>query len=430
MRHKQRSRSYLRAEGINESRLRLLRTIMQRADQISSTFQGALTAPLGLREMGPRESGLSESSSVFVLSQLRRLVTGTICGWGRFDSDKGDGVVYELLVARGDVRRSGVRANATQVLRHLKAGQIVLPSQLVAPGKVWVAFGRPPVCSDEGNTVSELVAIREHELTLIYGVISRIDSGILCLFAGRPNGRTSHTGLYRSDEILSFQLVVDLLKREIESRQTREWLEIRSEAALRVLDRLHLGVVVVDQRCEPVLVNSWARELIARSDGLAVGPDGLRATRKDETLELRRLLGASAPSGERAAVSAGQMRISRLSGERSLSVRISPLRVAGSAAGREQPVAAVFICDPEQSGSTTDEALQQLYGLTKAEAHIALLLGKGTRLVEASKILGITTDTARTHLKRIFSKTGTAGQVELVHLLLSHMVISPDGRTQ
>ncbi len=205
---------------------------------------------------------------------------------------------------------------------------------------------------------------------------------------------------------------------------------MRSEAALKVLDRLHLGVVVVAQGCEPVIVNSYAQELIARGDGLAVGPDGLRAARKDETSELRRLLAASAPCGERAPVSGGQMRISRLSGERSLAVRVSPLQVAGSATGREQPVAAVFICDPEQSGATTDEALRQLYGLTKAEAHIAQVLAQGTRLVEASKILGITTETARTHLKRIFSKTGTAGQVELVHLLLSHMFISPDGHTQ
>jgi DNA-binding CsgD family transcriptional regulator len=111
-------------------------------------------------------------------------------------------------------------------------------------------------------------------------------------------------------------------------------------------------------------------------------------------------------------------------------VRISPLQLTGSAEGWKQPLVAVFICDPQQNGVTTDETLHRLYGLTRAEAHLALLLAQGTRLVEASKILGITPETARTHVKRIFSKTDTGGQVELVHLLLSHMAISTDEYTR
>jgi len=426
MGRKQRGTRHLRFGMLSEDRLRLLRNITKYADEITSAFHCVCTAPPGDRESRRRELGSSNGSSAFILGQLRQLLTATICGWGRFDPKGNDGFVHELLASKSDVGRSHTRSDATQVFRDLKAGQIPLPSRPVGLGKVWVASGRAPTGLGVDNTASEPVATQESKLCMIYGVIDQTEAGILYLFAGRPVGRNSHAGLYRSDEILLFQLVVDVLHLGIDSRRAREWLQTQSEAALGVLDRLQLGVVVVNQRGEPLIVNHYAEKLIARGDGMAMGTGGLRAASEDETSELRTLLGAAAPGGERALVSAGQMRISRPAGGHPLIVRVSPLRATGSATRKGPPFAAVFICDPEQSGATTDETLHQLYGLTKAETQIALLLAQGTRLVEASRILGITTGTARTHAKRIFSKTATTGQVELVHLLLSHMVISPD----
>jgi len=429
-RYKQHGVGNIYADSFYEARLHLLRNIAKHTDEITNKFRYALTAPRSSRAPGGAESSRAGGSSILILSHLRRLVAGLICGWGRIDAKAGGGVICELLVSRGDQEGAQIQANARKVLRNLKAGEIVLPSQLVSPGKVWVASRGLPVDLSRDNAVPELATAPHRKLCMIYGAVDRTDSAILCLFAGRPSGRTLHTGLYRSDEILLFQLVVDLLKREIENRRARECLEMQSEAALKVLDRLDLGVVVVDQRCEPVIVNRRAQDLIARGDGLAVGSDGLRATTEEETSELRKLLGASDGGGQRAPAFLEEMRISRPSGGRSLRVRISPLPLTGSAEGWKQPLVAVLIFDPQQNGVTTDETLQRLYGLTRAEAHLALLLARGTRLVEASKILGIRPETARTHVKRIFSKTDTSGQVELVHLLLSHMAISTDETTR
>ena len=60
------------------------------------------------------------------------------------------------------------------------------------------------------------------------------------------------------------------------------------------------------------------------------------------------------------------------------------------------------------------DLLRSHFGLTPAEATLALHLVAGETLRSAETKLSITYETARTHLKNIFSKTGTSRQAELV----------------
>jgi DNA-binding CsgD family transcriptional regulator len=65
----------------------------------------------------------------------------------------------------------------------------------------------------------------------------------------------------------------------------------------------------------------------------------------------------------------------------------------------------------------SNELLTSLFDLTLAEARLAGLVGSGLAPREAAKKLGIAEETARTVLKRVFSKTGVSRQSELVALL-------------
>ena len=51
-----------------------------------------------------------------------------------------------------------------------------------------------------------------------------------------------------------------------------------------------------------------------------------------------------------------------------------------------------------------------LYGLTPTEATVCGLLAEGRSVAEIQDQLGITANTARTHVKRILAKTGAARQ--------------------
>ena len=63
------------------------------------------------------------------------------------------------------------------------------------------------------------------------------------------------------------------------------------------------------------------------------------------------------------------------------------------------------------------EAFARLYGMTGGELRVLLALAQGLGAKEAADMLGIGEPTVRTHLQRIFSKTGTTRQADLLRLL-------------
>ena len=79
--------------------------------------------------------------------------------------------------------------------------------------------------------------------------------------------------------------------------------------------------------------------------------------------------------------------------------------------------AAVFVQDPMVAALYPGEAFAKLYGLTRAELRVLLAMAPGLGVKEAAAILGVGEVTARTHLQRIYSKTGTSKQTELLNLL-------------
>ena len=65
------------------------------------------------------------------------------------------------------------------------------------------------------------------------------------------------------------------------------------------------------------------------------------------------------------------------------------------------------------------EAVAACFGLSAREAALAVLIADGRSIIEAGSELRLTLETARNYSKRIYAKTGAAGQADLVRLVLS-----------
>jgi DNA-binding CsgD family transcriptional regulator len=90
---------------------------------------------------------------------------------------------------------------------------------------------------------------------------------------------------------------------------------------------------------------------------------------------------------------------------------------------RQRPAAAVFLRDPESNAAQpSQELVRRLFGLTRMEAALALLLAEGFTLDEAAEKMNVRRNTARTHLRSIFCKTGVTRQTMLVRLLLNSVI--------
>ena len=62
--------------------------------------------------------------------------------------------------------------------------------------------------------------------------------------------------------------------------------------------------------------------------------------------------------------------------------------------------------------------LRELHGLSDREAALAEKLSRGETIIEAGRALRLTDETARNYSKRIYAKTGTRGQGDLVREVL------------
>lgn len=77
--------------------------------------------------------------------------------------------------------------------------------------------------------------------------------------------------------------------------------------------------------------------------------------------------------------------------------------------------------DPEQAMRQKLALVAEACGLTPSEERMLALVVEGLDTVMAAGRLGIAPTTARTHLQRLFAKTGTARQSELVRFVATYV---------
>jgi PAS domain-containing protein len=162
-----------------------------------------------------------------------------------------------------------------------------------------------------------------------------------------------------------------------------------SEALLAAFDQLVLGVVFLDERMRVSYANQSAAELLGVKAGFAP-PEGLTSAAQDErTRALERLLRSE--RGEfRARV------YPHPEDGRPLQVLVTPFpwpRPDGIEQSRF--ARALFIGDPRQHTGDPIGVLHALFGLSRGETRLALLLLSGCSVEEAARLLRISVGTAR-----------------------------------
>ena len=186
-----------------------------------------------------------------------------------------------------------------------------------------------------------------------------------------------------------------------------------------LLNRLPMGVIVLGESGRVEFLNRAAEAILEKKDGLCCRANCISAVDSNESDHLRSIIsGAKSTTGGKGTCG-GSLSISRSSGCRPYSVMVAPLRPAPTSYLSQTQGVAIFISDPEASQPTNLERLAAMFALTPSESRLADRLIQDQSLAEAADALGITIQTARVHLKRIFGKTDTSRQSELMRLLLS-----------
>jgi DNA-binding CsgD family transcriptional regulator/PAS domain-containing protein len=193
---------------------------------------------------------------------------------------------------------------------------------------------------------------------------------------------------------------------------------VKSEALEGALDALASGVYLTDRESRIVYMNRAAEHQVKTGNALRIQNNRLVPMDRAARAALARAIDEASvdevempdsgftlalPEGEKAGLVATVLPLNR--GER---------RHLGGAA-----TAAIFVQDPVVVPPFPGEAFAKLYDLTGSELRVLLAMAPGLSIKEAAEMLGISDNTAKTHLQHIYSKTGTSKQTELMHLFMS-----------
>jgi DNA-binding CsgD family transcriptional regulator len=194
-------------------------------------------------------------------------------------------------------------------------------------------------------------------------------------------------------------------------------LEVERQVYAGVMERLLVGAIILDETGQVLRANPTAEQILTGGDGLKLhgGRPHASSAAQDRELQgvLRDALGRAA-EGSQQPVRA--LSLSRPSGQRDLGIVVQPV-------GGQRPCVAIFVRDPERNVAVENEMLRNLFGLTPAEAEVARKLAQGLSLEQAAAALHISRNTARAHLRSIFSKSGITRQSDLVRILLNSAAV-------
>jgi DNA-binding NarL/FixJ family response regulator len=195
---------------------------------------------------------------------------------------------------------------------------------------------------------------------------------------------------------------------------------IRSEALEGTLNALTSAVYLVDRLGRIIYMNHVAEQQVRRSNALRIEHDRLAPLDRDALVAMSNAI-AEAIADEAEKPASGIMLALPDREGAGLVATILPLTRGKrqNLCGAFAATVAIFVQDPIVVPPFPGEAFAKLHGLTGGELRVLLAMAPGLGVKEAAEVLGIGETTAKTHLQRIYSKTGTAKQTELMHLFMS-----------
>ena len=217
--------------------------------------------------------------------------------------------------------------------------------------------------------------------------------------------------------------IIPHLKRAMEIHKRFALLDFGQRMALEALDRIATGIVLLDEGGVVKFANRLARDIAGSADGFRIIGDSVMFADYDIQTEV-----IAAARGAIASARAGRVlpgkgfAIPRPSGATPYALMVSTLwgsHLRFDLGLLDDPIAVLFLSDPQRPQEAPAELLQRLYGLTPAEARVLEALVAGHNLKGAAAGLGIAYETVRSHMKSIFDKTNTRRQIDVVKLVLS-----------
>lgn len=320
-----------------------------------------------------------------------------------------------VMINTGPVTTQGIESYETHFFAldpfiRLKEGEVVTAEELI--GKSWL------------DSAVYREYLKPLDIRHLLGADIYTQEGIEC----RLRITRSHDARpFAADDKAVVRFLLPHLKRSIQLHARLDFLECERQLFAGTVNRMLLGMVSYDQNGTILETNQEARRILAEKDGIWLSGNNIVVEGSHEGRELQRMikqaLAPAPPAGAQGPAVVEALAVTRPSGRSKLGVLVKAIPLGQWSESKHRPAAVVFLRDPEANTvQPSHELVRRLFDLTRMEATLALLLAEGFTLDEAAEKMNVRRNTARTHLRSIFCKTGVTRQTMLVRLLLNSVI--------
>lgn len=185
--------------------------------------------------------------------------------------------------------------------------------------------------------------------------------------------------------------------------------------ALAMTDK---AAMILDHRCKLVYANSLAEQMLNSADGMCARDGTLvidSSSARPKVFAMIRQAGRAAL--DQVETGGGSVAIPRPSMLPPIMLTILPLSRQQQFLGSDRGLVLVLLNDLAHGKMLARETLMDTFGLSIAEAEIALAFSRGTQIFQMANDRRVSAVTVRNQMKSIMAKTGVKRQSDLARLL-------------
>lgn len=226
---------------------------------------------------------------------------------------------------------------------------------------------------------------------------------------------------FTRDDISMLDLLMSHIVQVLSIHARIDRLRILADIAQEQFAQLGAGCVTLNADGRVNFINSVARDLLRSANGIHLRDGMLHLSDESANARLHQLQKTCITVSRLPTVMGGNVLAAPRANALPLNIVVLSYRneQAPRAAIIQASHAIVLIFDPARPHAAPSTILRELYAFSECEATVCWRLANGESLDEIAAAEGVSKETVRSQLKRIFMKTGTKRQTELVRLVLT-----------
>jgi DNA-binding CsgD family transcriptional regulator len=222
------------------------------------------------------------------------------------------------------------------------------------------------------------------------------------------------------------KLLVPHLSRALAVMSRLRQSDMRVSASLASLDKLSIAILLLAGSGEVLFVNRAANAMLTETSELWLeraptrrGLGRLVAKAAEVNRALARAL-STAKQVDHILHFSSVIKVPTAVPGQAWSIQLSRVSPGSAfAADGQMPEVIAFLTDTKAPLDLVPELLCVSYGLTRAQARVALAATASQSIEQLADALSVGVNTVKTHLKHVYEKTGVASRAELVRLLVN-----------